>query len=864
MSEESGSARASVQPPPNDPTHSALLQQHQRHALWSIILTLSLGVPLVTWFLYRREGFTALFFTAAGLTLLIWTVWLLYRLQRYRLAIHLLVFGILVAGILGTMAHGSVRSAAVLVMIAAVVGSTSFLPVRTMVLTALLCVAALAGLNIAENMGLLHQRPDLRAGWALWITQSVVMAGILVSVYVGRKRLADALHKQDLALTRQKQVERQLRASEGQFMALFHNNPAATLVVQAETQKLLEANDAYLRMFGITRAQLSTATPPMFWQDQEERKQFVAQMQEKGYVQAFEAIGKRRDGSTFEGLVSAAQVTQGPEPLLIVTVLDVSAQARAQRALRRSEDRFSRAFQASPLGMSITRLSDGCFIESNPAYEKVLGYNNAELRGKNWQQAGLWFSEDERNQFIGLLQRKGQTLGYSARLRTRKGDAITVKIWSVVIEVDGDACELSYAVDDSEDRRRETLLLNMAKGLSRETGLRFFQSLVQHMAHAFKADLVIVGEIDPMQNVQTVAAYHDAALVPNVRYPLAGTPCGHTVDTVGTSHFFGDLKRRFSPDQFPIGSSYESYIGVALRDADGSPIGLLTAMWKTPMDRTPELLAMMAIFSSRCNAELIRLRRDREIQKLRETLEHRVEERTAQLEYLNRELDTFAYTVSHDLKSPLRAIAGFMHVLRDQMAERIQAPDEELIQRVMASTTRMSSLINDLLALARVSQSELTRKPVDLSELAHDVLRHEQQREPQRQVDIHVEPGLIANCDPDLARIVLENLLGNAWKYSRHQTQPRIEIGQEATPLTGRMVFFVRDNGAGFDMARSDRLFKPFNRLHGAKEFEGSGIGLATVRRIIERHGGHIEGEGVPGLGATFRFCFGNEAGLDT
>jgi signal transduction histidine kinase len=169
----------------------------------------------------------------------------------------------------------------------------------------------------------------------------------------------------------------------------------------------------------------------------------------------------------------------------------------------------------------------------------------------------------------------------------------------------------------------------------------------------------------------------------------------------------------------------------------------------------------------------------------------------------------------------------------------------------------MSSLINDLLALARVSQGRLERQAVDLSALASQVLLQERQKHPEREIEYRVAPDLQAHCDPRLARIALENLFTNAFKYTRTRERSLIEWGQ--MPAQGHLpaMFFVRDNGVGFDMAYADKLFKPFQRLHMPSEFEGTGIGLATVRRIIERHGGTILGEGTPGEGAVFRFSFG-------
>jgi signal transduction histidine kinase len=182
--------------------------------------------------------------------------------------------------------------------------------------------------------------------------------------------------------------------------------------------------------------------------------------------------------------------------------------------------------------------------------------------------------------------------------------------------------------------------------------------------------------------------------------------------------------------------------------------------------------------------------------------------------------------------------------------------EEQLLDRVLKSTRRMSTLIADMLALARVSQGQLGLALTDLSEMAEQVMQAERGKHPGRTFEWRIEPGLMAVCDPRLVRIALDNLLGNAVKYTRDQPQTLIEMGRHdrTGPFPG--MFFVRDNGVGFNMAYADKLFKPFQRLHGPSDFEGTGIGLATVRRIVERHGGRIEGCASPGAGAEFRFSF--------
>jgi two-component system NtrC family sensor kinase len=223
-----------------------------------------------------------------------------------------------------------------------------------------------------------------------------------------------------------------------------------------------------------------------------------------------------------------------------------------------------------------------------------------------------------------------------------------------------------------------------------------------------------------------------------------------------------------------------------------------------------------------------------------------------ELAQANRELEAFSYSVSHDLRAPLRTISAFTHAIIEDFGDRIDDKARDHIRRVLAATSRMSDLIDALLELSRISRAPIGRHRVDLSQLANIAVDELVRREPSRAVGVEITPGLIVDADGRLMRILLDNLLGNAWKFTSHADPARIEVGREHK--RGDAVYFVRDNGAGFDMTQADRLFTPFQRLHSDGEFSGTGIGLATVRRIIERHGGKIWAEGSIGCGAKISF----------
>jgi PAS domain S-box-containing protein len=270
--------------------------------------------------------------------------------------------------------------------------------------------------------------------------------------------------------------------------------------------------------------------------------------------------------------------------------------------------------------------------------------------------------------------------------------------------------------------------------------------------------------------------------------------------------------------------------GTALRGGDGVPYGVLVLY-----DDITE-----------------RKRAEQEIHNLNNELELRVKARTVQLEAANRELESFCYTVSHDLRAPLRHIDGFSHALLEDCGEQLPAKGMEHLDRVRRATARMAQLIDDLLELSRMSRGQLHLEKVDLSAMVREIVADLAKEEPARSVDLIVAGGVRVCADPRLIRVVLDNLIGNAWKYTGRNRSARIEFGVDEH--NGVQTCFVRDDGAGFDMAYADKLFGPFQRLHGIEEFEGTGVGLATVQRIIHRHGGSVWGEGVPGKGATFFF----------
>jgi PAS domain S-box-containing protein len=284
----------------------------------------------------------------------------------------------------------------------------------------------------------------------------------------------------------------------------------------------------------------------------------------------------------------------------------------------------------------------------------------------------------------------------------------------------------------------------------------------------------------------------------------------------------------------------------------GHCIGALTFQSQYEADFSQDDLVILEVMAEQLAVVIENARLYEAVQGYATELEKRVAERTTELTAVNRELEAFAYSVSHDLRAPLRAIDGFSQALLEDNLSALDEQGQDYLHRVRAASRRMGQLISDLLKLSRLTRGEMNYEIIDLSTMADELAEELCKQDKQRQVEFHIQPDMTVKGDARLLRIALENLLGNAWKFTAKQPQARIEFSYQQTD--GRSTYFVKDNGAGFDMNYVDKLFGAFQRLHPAHEFEGSGIGLVTVQRVIHRHGGRIWAEGQVDQGAIFYF----------
>ena len=511
----------------------------------------------------------------------------------------------------------------------------------------------------------------------------------------------------------------------------------------------------------------------------------------------------------------------------IWTFRDITERKRNEDSLRLSEEKFNDIFYLCPDPMSINRLKDGVFLEVNQNFTNIFGYSSEEVIGRSSLPGdlGIWVDKSDRDQLMAKVRADGEAIGYEAKCRRKDGTVITVLESWRRLEINGEPCLIAVTRDITERKRIEEAL--------RESEEKFAR-IYDMSPDAIDLTYLETGiQIEANQSYQRMYGYTREELIGHSTLPSdrgiwvnqeARDQHIARVKTQGEDCDFEGLLRRKD------GSIFVGLISSALLEIGGEQYNL-----------------------SICRDITERIKAENEIRSLNQNLEQRVKERTAQLEDANQELEAFSYSVSHDLRSPLQVINGYNQILLENYQDRLDETGKRYLSRIQVGTQRMGQLIDDLLQMSRVSRSEVVRMKTDLSDLCRKVMDELTIAASERRIEVSIQPGMSVWADPNLLLVAMENLLRNAWKFTSKRDDPRIEV-VETTSLSGEPVFIIRDNGAGFDMANADKLFDAFHRLHSADEFEGTGIGLAIVQRIISRHGGNVWAEAETGKGATFFF----------
>lgn len=592
-----------------------------------------------------------------------------------------------------------------------------------------------------------------------------------------------------------------------------------------------------------------------------------------------EYVGMRKDGSTFPCELTSRRIKLSGRDVRVVAVRDITERKRSERALQESELRYKRLSGATAEAILIHE--QGKVIDANQRLTDMTGYSPEELRNMN---AFSLAAPQSRDAVIANV-RAGVETPYEAVGLRKDGSTFPGEITARNLELGGKPVRVVAIRDITERKRAE-------EALQREAGIvRLMQRVAMAANESTSSEAAMRLVIDeicsytgwPLGHAYRVdAARHD--LYPIELWRLDQPDAHAEFKAMNMAARFGpgvglpgavlrDRRPYWIEDitqdaQFPGGRT-KTGLGIASGFAFPVLVGReVVAVMEFGTDkRTPsdaQLLDIMANIGTQ-------LGRVVERERASELLEARVAERTRQLEAANRELsqraieltaintelESFSYSVSHDLRAPLRGIFGFSQALQEDFGSRLGSDGEAMLDRIKSASQRMGRLIDDLLGLSRVTRAEMVRETVDLSAMAREICAELRKLSPKRQIEINIQPAITAVGDPRLLRVLLQNLLDNAFKFTSRTEHARISFSCEETEHgTG---YIVSDNGAGFDMQYAGKLFGAFQRLHSLKEFEGTGIGLATVQRIVHRHGGLVRAQGAPGKGASFQFTLGTQ-----
>jgi PAS domain S-box-containing protein len=513
---------------------------------------------------------------------------------------------------------------------------------------------------------------------------------------------------------------------------------------------------------------------------------------------------------------------------LLVSFL-TSARQHSEQSLRESEKRYRRLFDSNPLPMWVYDLETLRFLAVNKAAIQGYGYSQKEFLSMTIKDIRPAEDIPALLNVVGNIS-PGLEVAGIWRHRKKDGTVIDVEITTHSLIFDERRAEIVLANDITERKRNEEMIVRLASIVESSEDAIFSKNL----------DGVITSW---NQGAERLYGYSATEVMSCSVSMLMATDRKEELSLI-----LGRLRR---------GESIEHFETTRLKKS-GEQIDVSLTV-------SPIKNSSGAIIGASTIARGIteRKRAEEQIRRLNETLEQRVAERTTQLLAANKELEAFSYSVSHDLRAPLRHINGFSQALLEDYADKLDEEGKGYLREVRAASREMAQLIDDVLQLARVTRSEMHSEVVNLSETARLVVAELHKGDAERAVAVTVEEGIVARGDKRLLRIMFSNLLGNAWKFTSKREHAEIAFGQERE-ASGETVYFVRDNGAGFDMAYASKLFGAFQRLHTANEFEGTGIGLATVQRIVNRHGGRVWAKGAIGQGATFYFTLPDFKGDET
>jgi len=630
---------------------------------------------------------------------------------------------------------------------------------------------------------------------------------------------------------------------------LFDMNPLPVWVYDAETLAFLDVNASAIAYYGYSREEFLALTIKDI-RPEEDVPAVLESVAKSEITSEDRGIWRHRkkDGTFIDVEIRSHPFLYLGRQARLVVATDITERKQAEEALRRSEERL-RLMVSSVKDYAILMLDpEGHIVSWNEGAERIKGYRAEEIVGQHFSR--FYPAEDLQNGKPAFELKEAVENGRfeDEGWRVRKDGSL---FWANVVitalyDETGQLRGFAKVTRDITERRRIEQMHLHFRGLF-ESLPGLYLVLTPDLKIAAVSDAYLHATMTKREEILGRGIFDvfpdnpdDAAAtgVSNLRASLERVLRDAAADTMAIQKYDvrrpdGSYEERFwSPINSPVCGADRRIEYIIHRVED---VTQFVRHKKTGGEGETAMRTRM----EQMEAEIFRSSQE-------------VALANQQLRQANQELESFSYSVSHDLRAPLRAIDGFSQALLEDYAEQLDASGKGYLLRVRAATQRMGVLIDDLLNLSRVTRAEMHRERIDLSHLANTIAGELRSSQPERNVDFAVPPALQAQGDARLVRVVLENLIGNSWKFTSKREHARIEIG--ASQSNGRPVFFVRDNGAGFDQAHAGQLFGAFQRLHGVSEFPGTGIGLATVQRIIHRHGGEVWAEGVVEKGATIYF----------
>ncbi len=637
-------------------------------------------------------------------------------------------------------------------------------------------------------------------------------------------------------ITERKKIEEKLRENEEKFTQLFKLSPSLFGISRLSDGTYLEINDSFSSVLGFSREEvIGIPSSKLRILRGDERLKMINELNKEGKLRNYEIKMFNKDGKELTGLFSAEIIEFNREKCLLASVNDITERKKTKEALIQSEEKFSKAFQSSPTLYGLSDFETGEYYEVNEAFCNNLEYSREEVIGKKSIDLKILTSEDRirmRDSMVAI----GGLRNFETPYYTKSGKKLRGLFSAEIMEIENKKLILASVYDITERIKMEEKL--------KESEERFRKISEQ----------ALVG-ITIMQDGRIVYI-NDTACIIN----------GYSKEEM-LSWSVEEFSNTIHPEDKQMMINEE--INQRKIEPNGGNKNLtFRLITKTDEIRWIELNSKTIILNGkRASLNLTRdisenikaneIIKESEIalKKLNEELEQRVKERTIRLETINKELSSFSYSVSHDLRAPLRAISGFSQAIVEDYSKLLDDEGKHYLNRIRAGCLKMEGLINDLLNLSRLSQYKMKCEDFDLSSLVRTLannLNEQMNYDNSRKVIFNIKDNIDINGDYQLIKILIQNLLDNAFKFTKNKKEAIIEfniIEQE-----GKIVYYIKDNGAGFDMKRIDKLFGPFQRLHTSEEFKGIGIGLATVNRVINRHGGKVWAEGILNEGATIYF----------